>query len=197
MNIKIKTLLIFVAIAAVIAVSYFAYGWLTEEYKPQTNIVAKSTATSQPASSPTEQPSSKAPDFLVKDANDQGVNLSDYIGKPIVLNFWASWCSPCKSEMPEFQEVYEELGGNVMFMMVNMTDGSRETLTSAKSYIKDQGYTFPVFFDTAQEAAYAYGVSSIPMTVFIDSEGNMVAYATGTIDNDTLREGISMISDGS
>ena len=134
-----------------------------------------------------------APDFTVYDINGKPVNLSDYIGKPTVVNFWASWCGPCMREMPDFQKLYNELGNEVNFLMVNMTDGSRETVNRASGFIKGEGYTFPVFYDTDQDAATTYAVYSIPATYFVDAAGNGVAYAAGAIDEATLRKGISMI----
>ena len=80
-----------------------------------------------------------APDFTVYDLDGNPVSLSDYFGKPIVLNFWASWCGPCKMELPDFQETYDELGGDVQFLIVNLTDGSRETVETASAYLKEQG----------------------------------------------------------
>lgn len=134
-----------------------------------------------------------APDFTVYDTNGNAVSLSDYIGKPTVVNFWASWCGPCMREMPDFQKLYDELGSEVNFLMVNMTDGSRETVNRASGFIKGEGYTFPVFYDTEQDAAATYAVYSIPATYFVDADGNGVAYASGAIDEATLRKGISMI----
>ena len=136
-----------------------------------------------------------APDFTVVDANGNPVKLSDWKGKPVVVNFWASWCPPCKAEMPDFQAVYEELGDQVIFMIINVTDGANETLESAKKHIADNGYTFPVYFDTQLLAANAYYVSSIPMTFFVDKEGNLVTYAKGMIDAQTLRRAIRLISE--
>ena len=89
-----------------------------------------------------------APDMTVYDRDGKEVHLSDYIGKPIVLNFWASWCGPCQMEMPDFNEKYQELGEEVQFLMINMTDGSRETVEKASAFIEEQGYGFPVFYDT-------------------------------------------------
>ncbi len=135
----------------------------------------------------------QAPDFTVTDYDGEEVMLSDYFGKPIVVNFWASWCPPCKAEMPDFEEAYKT-HSEVQFLMVNMT-GGRETLESAKEHVESQGYTFTVLFDTEYSAAYAYYVNSLPATYFIDAEGNLVAYATGMLDAETLEKGIAMIAD--
>ena len=135
-----------------------------------------------------------APDFTVYDKEGNPVKLTDYIGKPIVLNCWASWCGPCQSEMPDFEEKYQELGEDIQFLMVNMTDGSRETVDTAAGFIEEKGYTFPVFYDIDQDVAITYGVYSLPTTFFIDAQGHAVAQATGAIDAATLQKGIDMIS---
>ena len=135
-----------------------------------------------------------APDFTVYDADGDAHKLSDFRGKPVVLNFWASWSGPCKAEMPAFQEEYEAKGEQVQFLIVNLTDGKRETVETASAYIAQQGYTFPIFFDTASSAANAYGVRSIPTTYFIDAEGNIVAQATGMLSRAKLQQGIALIT---
>ena len=137
--------------------------------------------------------SALAPDFTVYDLNGNPVKLSDYRGKPVVLNFWSSRCGPCQMEMPDFQEAYEDLGEEIHFIMVNVTDGSWDTVDSASAFIAENNYTFPVFYDTDISAASAYGVSSLPTTYFIDAEGNGVAYGMGAMDMDTLMSGIEMI----
>ena len=141
----------------------------------------------------TEASKMLAPDFTVYDLDGNEVHLSDFRGKPVVLNFWASWCGPCKSEMPDFNEKYQELGDDVQFLMINLTDGSYETLEKASAFVESQGYRFPVFYDTASNAANTYGISSIPTTFFIDAEGCGIAQATGAIDGNTLQIGIDMI----
>jgi len=134
-----------------------------------------------------------APDFTVYDGSGNAVRLSDLQGKPVVVNFWASWCSPCKSEMPDFEAAYQDWGEDVHFMMVNMTDGGRETVESAGDFVAEAGYTFPVYYDTELDAAMTYGVNAVPATYFVDAEGNAIARAAGMLDREALQTGIDMI----
>ena len=149
--------------------------------------------TSENAGEDAEKELMQAPDFTVYDQAGNAVNLSDFVGKPTIVNFWASWCGPCKMEMPDFDEKYKELGEEIHFVMVNMTDGSQETIEKAAAFVEESSYSFPVYYDTDMDAAMTYGVSSIPSTFFIDAEGNAVAWAQGMIDAATLQKGIDML----
>ena len=134
-----------------------------------------------------------APDFTVYDKDSNAYSLSDFRGKPVILNFWASWCGPCKAEMPDFEESYHQYGDRIHFVMVNLTDGRTETVESASKFIAQQGYTFPVYFDVTGAAADKYGISAIPCTYFIDARGHAVSMGEGMLDAESLQQGIDMI----
>ena len=193
----------FVLLIAAAFVLYTALGNYAQAGQLVTVATTEAPTTEAPTTeSDTEKPTQEsettspvvlAPDFTVYDLEGNPVHLLSYLGKPIVLNFWASWCGPCKMEMPDFQKAYEELDGNVQFLMVNMTDGSRETVETAISFIESQGYTFPVLFDSDMDAAITYNAYSLPTTYFISAEGQVIARASGAISAELLQQGIDMI----
>ena len=130
-----------------------------------------------------------APDFTVQDWDGNEARLHDYLGKPIVLNFWAHWCDPCAYEMPGFNAVYEALDGEVVFLMVHEGPGEEK----AKKKVTDNGYTFPVVFDAYYSAGGIYGAYSYPMTFFIDDQGDLKAYYPGAMSEELLWMGIDLI----
>ncbi len=172
--------------------------------KPMDEQPNSSTNTSQQANNNSAKPSQNttepkkqlAPDFTVTDINGQKHKLSDFRGKKVFLNFWATWCGPCKMEMPEFQKAYEKYKDEIEFVVVNVDGGGESSVPKASKFVQDNGYTFPVYYDTLNEGAIAYGVSSIPATYFIDEEGYFVAYQIGALNEATLQKGINMLLEG-
>jgi thiol-disulfide isomerase/thioredoxin len=183
LNAKIKTIISAVVFALLIAGAVITYNLLGSRLETPNTINADGSSERLPA-----------PDFSMIDTQGNTVRLSDMTGKPIVLNFWASWCPPCRIEMPDFDRVYKELGQDVHFMMVCLVDGRQEIVESGSAYIMREGFSFPVYFDTRQEGARAYGIRSIPTTLFIDSEGYIAAGVQGAINERTLRRGIELIN---
>ena len=180
---KDSWILILLGVAVLFVFATAVYEQLSDKFLAEQGITEETV----------EKPKTLAPDFIVYDAEGNEVALSDFQGKPVVLNFWASWCGPCKSEMPDFQEVYEEYGEEVQFLMVNLTDGRQETVETAGQFIADLGYSFPVYYDTERIAASEYGVHSVPRTYFIDAEGYLVDSVYKVITKEYLINGIEKL----
>ena len=187
MNAQRKVIIGVILFVVFLIIADLAYNTLSQNYN-QFNFVEPVTY-----SIPNTQ-AIKTPDFTIFDAKGNQIHLSDFIGKPVVLNFWASWCSPCKSEMPHFNKAYATYKNDVIFIMVDLTDGQRETQVLGQAYVNEQGYTFPVYFDNKQSASKAYNIRSIPATYIIDSNGNMISNYEGAIDEKTLTSAIDTIT---
>ena len=182
---KNKLILLAVGLAFVVllAVATLFYEDLSVQYSPDA-LVEQHTPQTEDASKNTIP----APDFTVFDANGTEVHLSDFVGTPVVLNFWASWCGPCQSALGNFDSAAARYNGQIQFVMVNLTDGGRETVKTASTFLAEKGYTFPAFFDTKHSAAIAYNVSSIPATYLINAKGEIVARGFGPLDAATLEQ---------
>ena len=198
MSKKIVVIVLAIGFVLLLGCAYVLYQELGQQIAADQLIL--STQPTAPSSTPSDpnvtaptETLPLAPDFVIYDEEGKEVRLSDFFGKPIVLNFWASWCGPCKMEMPDFNDKYLEMGEEIHFLMINMTDGYRETVDIASTFIQSQGYTFPVYYDTAGNASMTYGVYSLPTTFFIDADGHAIAQAVGAIDAKTLQRGIDMI----
>lgn len=204
MTSAIKWCILGLILVAVIAVSSVLYSSFTKDraggnLEINSDKIGKTTSddpntTSDPVntSSPDSSEPFPSPDFTAIDLQGNQVKLSDFAGKPIVLNFWATWCYYCKEEMPDFNRAFKD-NPDVTFLMVNATDNTSETVEKAKKYVSDNGFSFPVLFDTKQEAVTTYQISGFPTTYFLNSKGEIVGRAVGMINYDTILEGINMI----
>lgn len=183
---NIIIIILSVLLVALIAVAVVAYNTLSETYVPN-EALPDSTGDD------TAAPSKLASDFSMADAEGNTVKLSDFFGKPIVINFWATWCGPCKVELPTFESAYAEYGEEVTFIMLNLTDGYQETVEGVKEFVADGGYTFPVYYDTELDGANTYGAYSIPMTVFINADGAITYTKVGIISESALTKNIEAL----
>lgn len=112
----------------------------------------------------------KAPDFNLRNLAGETVSLKDFYGRPVLLNFWASWCGPCRAEMPFFQEIYEDeewQKAGLVILAINLQE-SRDTVAA---FLESNGFTFTVLLDSDGEVGLRYNVRGIPATFFIDGEG--------------------------
>ena len=132
---------------------------------------------------------SPAYNFTMQDMNGTSVKLSSLSDKPIVLNFWASWCPPCKAEMPDFEAAYKKYGNEVNFVMVSVDD----TFSEAADFMASSGYTFPAYYDVNGEGGYLYSITSIPRTYFINKDGYIAKFYTQAISSVLLEAGIEYI----
>jgi thiol-disulfide isomerase/thioredoxin len=199
MDRKWKTALFLAVFAAVLAGAFFAYKNLSARYRPETGLPVSSAQVSAGEKSGTASPAASsrtaAPDFTVYNQSGKAARLSSFRGKPVVLNFWASWCYYCKQEMPEFQKAYDAQKGKIQFLFVDWTDGRQETQEKGSAFLKQNGYTFPAYYDLNQEAVSAYGLTGIPATVFIRSDGTVAGGQAGAMDSGTLEKGIKLITE--
>ena len=116
-----------------------------------------------------EKTSGKAPNFTLKSRSGKNIKLSELRGEVVMLNFWASWCGPCRQEMPLLEKIhkkYKRLGFTLLGVNVE------ENSAAAKNYLKDVKVTFPILFDTTNKTSKLYDVSAMPTTVIIDRNGN-------------------------
>ena len=132
-----------------------------------------------------------APDFTVRTAEGKDVRLSDFRDKgPVIINFWASWCPPCRSELPYFDEAFLQYGNRVTFLMVDLTGSNGETAEAAASLVAEEGYSFPVYFDVTGNAANAYALYSIPQTVGVNENGEIVFTHVGALSRSAVEEAV-------
>ncbi|MGN0329649.1 MAG: cytochrome c biogenesis protein CcdA [Kineothrix sp.] len=141
-----------------------------------------------------------APDFSLSDQFGSTHTLSSYKGKTIFLNFWATWCPPCRAEMPEIQEIYEDYGsnqGDVIILGVASPDygqeGSQEDIAA---FMEENSYTYPVAMDVGGLISYEYGVSAYPTTFMIDADGNVFGYVSGQITKEIMESIIEQTKAG-
>lgn len=138
-----------------------------------------------------EEDKIEAIDFTLYDQYGKKHKLSDYKGKTIFLNFWATWCPPCKAEMPDIEKLYKEYNKNnddvVIMGVASPNLGNEGDQEYIENFLEEEGYTFPVVFDEGGELVYRYGFSSFPSTIIVDKDGYITQYVPGSMNKDTMK----------
>ena len=125
-----------------------------------------------------------APDFTGELMDGTSITLSELQGKPVIINFWATWCGPCVKEMPAFERLKDDFGDKIGIIAVNCGDDAE----TVKDFVEENGYTFPVVLDEEYSISMLYPTNSIPYTVVLDAEGKVTHISTGALDADTMYE---------
>ena len=146
-----------------------------------------------------------APDFEVTLLSGKTVKLSDYRGKRVLLNFWATWCGPCQREMPDIQKLYEKYGKNTGDVIVlgvanpktkDAPNNQDQAEPGIVQYLSENGYSYPVLMDRTGALFSAYGITSFPTTFMIDQEGNVFGYVTGMLTADIMESIVRQTLEG-
>lgn len=171
-------------------------GYLSNVGTTNSTTQEQGATTPSPQTTPAPSPSTKAltpaPDFTLTDQNGVSHRLSDYKGKTVFLNFWATWCPPCRGEMPDIQKLYEAHGKNqgdlIVLGVASPNVGQEGSAEDIKSFLSDNGYTFPVVMDEGgTAAAIPYGISAYPTTYMIDTQGNIYGYVSSALTMDMMK----------
>ena len=179
---KKSTVILGIALVVILAAAGFLYTRL-----------APGVQNSQLANEPSQSEGSSS--FPMEDSQGNTVQLSDFLGdKPVFLNFWASTCSPCKQEMPDIQALYEQYGDQIHFVLVNVGAAMNDTREKAENYLKEAGFTFPVYYDVDYQAISTYGINSFPFSIFIDAQGNLITYGQGKLSAELLQKGLNLMA---
>lgn len=140
-------------------------------------------------------------DFTLKDQFGNVHTLSEYKGRTVFLNFWATWCGPCRGEMPDIQKLYEQYrnAGDDSVVILGIAApnmGNEVSEEGVKAFLSENGYTYPVVMDTTWEMFRQYGISSFPTTFMIDKEGNVFGYISGQLNEDVMKSIIKQTIEG-
>ncbi len=136
-------------------------------------------------------PGTPAPDFQLATLEGEMVTLADYRGQTVMINFWATWCPPCRSEMPDMEQIYQEgKTQDIVVLAVNM----QEAKEPVQAFIDKYGLTFPVLLDTSGEISQKFGVQSLPTSLFIDPEGNVSSFSVGALNKSAISKRLALVN---
>ena len=134
----------------------------------------------------TVDPEMTPPDFFIIPDGGKAKSLAELKGKPVFINFWNTWCPPCREEMPDLDRLYREYGQDVEFIFINNLTREK-SVHDVTEFLSDNGYSIPVYLDRQGEVARAYGISGIPTTVVLSGSGEVVYASAGQISYNKAR----------
>ena len=176
-----SVVILFLVLVALLAGAGIAYLVLSPQAYEEADLSAIGVAAAS-------EEDEKAPDFTVTDREGREVSLSSLEGRPVFINFWTSWCTYCKQEMADLEQAYRTYGDRMDFMILDATTDSRESMAKAESYIQDEGYDLPYYFDTTGQATSLYKINVYPTSYFVDAQGNIVGSHPGLMDDSVIDE---------
>ncbi len=184
-----------IALVAVLVVAFVGYNVLGARMSgktPAAEIETEPEDTAAPdAAGPEAERMPTLADFdaTVYTADGEALPITQIAdGRPLVVNFWATWCPYCIEEMPDFLEIYRAYGDSVAFAFIDATDGQRETVEIASAWLADNGFEeLPGYYDTDYAAITSFGIIAFPTTAVFSADGELVAATTGAIDPAALR----------
>ena len=180
------------ALVAVLVVAFLAYDALAANAREEQLAAAKE----QAQVTPHDPELPRLADYNATVYTDTGEPFTlEQIaqGKPFVINFWATWCPYCIQEMGDYQKLYDEYKDRVAFAFIDVADGQRETVDAGAAWMQDNGHDLPTYFDTKLEAMYAYGATSLPTTVVVAANGDIMDVSAGVIGLQRMREALDSL----
>lgn len=166
-----------------LGVLFLGSAWILESREPAESAAEAATAGEAPAVG------YRAPDFTLSTLNGEEFTLSEYRGQPVVLNFWATWCPPCRAEIPYFQEASVKYNGQVA--IIGVDDG--ETAAQVAPFAREMGITYPLPIDEQSLVSRRYRVNSLPSTYFVDAAGIIQHLHIGLINQAVLEDQIEKL----
>lgn len=132
------------------------------------------------------------PNFSLPLLDGGEVSGTQLRGKPLFLNFWATWCPPCRREMPEIQSLYNKLGRDIYFLLINQADPPQ----AVKAYLEQNGLQMPVALDIDGQLSENWGINFLPTSIFVDAKGHVCRLHVGQITKDTMMEALNQAQQG-
>ncbi len=132
-------------------------------------------------------------DFYAYDVNGNKVCYTDYLGKPVIINIWATWCGPCVAELPGFDNLYKKYGDKVKFLITNIED--KDEKDYVLSFVEESGYSFPVYFDSDYSTMSVFETGYVPVTAAIKADGSLIYFDSGSLPESSLEEIIKELLD--